>query len=496
MSRIACLRLPSVFLALTCGCVGTVREVGPPDREIRVDAGVAAGDGGMLAPGCGNGTIDPGETCDPASSCPSSCDDGVACTSDRLTGSPASCNARCESAPIDACAAGDGCCPSGCTSASDSDCSASCGDGTLDPGETCDPPGSCPTSCNDGDACTTDMLVGSASTCSADCASVAITMCRGGDGCCPAGCARPGDTDCSASCGDGTVDAGETCDPPGSCPTSCNDGNACTTDMLTGSAAACNAACTNTAITMCRTGDGCCPSGCTSATDGECMARCGDGRVDPGETCDPVASCPVTCDDGNTCTTDRLMGSAPMCTASCTNTAITMCTGGDGCCPSGCTTATDTDCRIDCTVASSWPAAWVMLEDSTLAEINRRRAMGANCGGTDYPPAGPLTMQAQLRQAARCHSADMGENNFFSHTGSDGSDPGARIRRAGYAPRTWGENIAAGYSTVTDVVQGWMDSPGHCRNIMNDSFNETGVGYGNYPGTMYRHYWTQTFGAR
>jgi uncharacterized protein YkwD len=422
-SRAVCLA-GLILVAPAYACVGTVREVGAPERAIEVDADGGAGspDGGTPPPGCGDGVLDPGETCDPPSSCPSACDDGVACTTDSLEGSAGSCNARCTSASIEACAAGDGCCPSGCTNASDGDCSASCGDGTRDPGETCD--------------------------------------------------------------------------PPSSCPSSCDDGNACTSDMLTGGAATCNAACMHGAISACRAGDGCCPSGCTTATDGDCTARCGDGRVDPGETCDPVSSCPTSCDDGNACTVDRAMGSAAMCTASCSNTAIAACTAGDGCCPAGCTTATDGDCRIDCTVAASWPAAWVALEDATLTEINRRRSLGASCGGETFGPAGPLAMQAQLRQAARCHSMDMGENDFFSHTGSDGSDPGARIRRAGYAPRTWGENIAAGYSTVADVVQGWMDSPGHCRNIMNGSFNETGVGYGNFPGTTYRHYWTQTFGAR
>jgi uncharacterized protein YkwD len=131
-----------------------------------------------------------------------------------------------------------------------------------------------------------------------------------------------------------------------------------------------------------------------------------------------------------------------------------------------------------------------------VTAINVRRRAGASCGGTPYPAVGAVAMNAQLRQAARCHSVDMGTNNFFSHTGSDGSDPGARITRAGYAWRTYGENIAAGYDTVARVVQGWMDSPGHCRNIMNGSFRETGVGYGMFTGAEYSTYWTQTFGAR
>jgi hypothetical protein len=64
------------------------------------------------------------------------------------------------------------------------------------------------------------------------------------------------------------VDSGETCD--GNCPTTCNDGNACTIDTLVGSADQCNVQCSQSRITSCRDGDGCCPSGCQNATDSDC----------------------------------------------------------------------------------------------------------------------------------------------------------------------------------------------------------------------------------
>jgi hypothetical protein len=94
------------------------------------------------------------------------------------------------------CVAGDGCCPATCTNATDADCSASCGDGTIDPNETCDPPDSCPTACGDGDVCTKDVVAGSAANCNVACANTPITMCAGGDGCCPSGCDNNGDPDC------------------------------------------------------------------------------------------------------------------------------------------------------------------------------------------------------------------------------------------------------------------------------------------------------------
>ena len=74
--------------------------------------------------GCGNGVIDPGETCDPPSSCPTWCDNDDLCTADSLEGEALSCDATCIHSPITICANGDGCCPDGCTYAEDSDCSA------------------------------------------------------------------------------------------------------------------------------------------------------------------------------------------------------------------------------------------------------------------------------------------------------------------------------------------------------------------------------------
>ncbi|MFD3807527.1 CAP domain-containing protein [Streptomyces sp. NPDC058611] len=101
-----------------------------------------------------------------------------------------------------------------------------------------------------------------------------------------------------------------------------------------------------------------------------------------------------------------------------------------------------------------------------------------------------LTLNAKLTKAAQDHSADMAANSNMSHTGSDGSDPGQRITRAGYQWRTYGENVAYGYSTPEKVMQGWMNSPGHKRNILDCSYKEIGIGLAQ-PG----HYWTQDFGA-
>ena len=147
-----------------------------------------------------------------------------------------------------------------------------------------------------------------------------------------------------------------------------------------------------------------------------------------------------------------------------------------------------------CDPVSNWSANWVMLELEVVDLVNAARAQGGNCGSEgNFPPSGPLTWQANLTCAARVHSKDMADNNFFSHTNLQGNGPGWRLNQAGYNGGGWGENIAAGYGSPGQVVQGWLDSDGHCANMLNPSFSLIGVGYA-FGNGQYGHYWTQTFG--
>lgn len=276
-------------------------------------------------PPCGNGRLDSGEVCDwgiadgEDGACPTECVvSGDACTSVALVGDARSCTAECV-VNEPSCGEGDGCCPVGCDSTGDADCSNTCGDGLTEGSETCD--GDCPTTCDDRDACTVDSFTGSAETCSLTCDATPITECAGGDGCCAPGCTATNDTDCSASCGNGQLDPGELCD--GDCPTSCDDGVACTEDRPVGAAATCNVQCINDPITVCAAGDGCCPDGCSSANDADCACvprTCDEmgwtcGSLDTG--CNSTVSC-GTClatqmCDGGTCVevpANRGIGSA------------------------------------------------------------------------------------------------------------------------------------------------------------------------------------------
>lgn len=110
-----------------------------------------------------------------------------------------------------------------------------------------------------------------------------------------------------------------------------------------------------------------------------------------------------------------------------------------------------------------------------------------------------LQLNRRLRRAAQNHSRAMASQDFYSHTGPDGSTAGSRANGSGYAWRTVGENIAAGYTKPKQVVRGWMDSPGHRANILNPAFSEMGVGYMRRvpdPGSVtYGTYWTQLFAS-
>lgn len=163
-------------------------------------------------------------------------------------------------------------------------------------------------------------------------------------------------------------------------------------------------------------------------------------------------------------------------------------------------TTGDVPASAVCEPVSSWPEQAKQFEDEVLRLVNINRAMGWNCDTQGMKPAaGPLTMEPTLRCSARLHSKDMADRMYFDHDTPDGIDPGDRMTEAGYVGRTWGENIAKGQTTPEQVVQGWMDSDGHCANIMNAGFNLIGVGYfaGMSTNTRFNSelYWTQNFGA-
>ncbi len=343
----------------------------------QVDAGQPgekmAGTAGSSAPArCGDGVVDPSETCD--GNCPARCDanadsmKGNQCVIMKLEGSPKACDARCVPSEITVCTRGDGCCPMGCTYATDDDCSPSCGDGVVSGVEKCEPGSAdhpCPTmrDCDDHDPCTEDRVTGAE--CSAQCAHTAVMRtppsCDDGDPCtddmpieslssCSYECMHSEPRQPSGSCNDTdpcTDDTPQLSDTRCAyeCPhlkqqptaADCNDGNPCTDDTPAMSRTECALECPHSAMpsgSPCGTG-----RMCTSA--GKCEAppaKCGDGTVAANEQCDDgnedttddCVDCKVArCDDGYVKSSEECDPAAPgwsaICSALCTRTTYGIC---------------------------------------------------------------------------------------------------------------------------------------------------------------------------
>lgn len=101
---------------------------------------------------------------------------------------------------------------------------------------------------------------------------------------------------------------------------------------------------------------------------------------------------------------------------------------------------------------------------------------------------GELKLNWELSRVARYKSQDMVDRHYFSHTSPTYGTPFQMIKAFGLSYRSAGENIAYGYSTPQAVVNGWMNSEGHRKNILNSNYTQIGVGY-----VAQGNYWTQMF---
>ncbi|WP_055693111.1 CAP domain-containing protein [Streptomyces prasinopilosus] len=102
----------------------------------------------------------------------------------------------------------------------------------------------------------------------------------------------------------------------------------------------------------------------------------------------------------------------------------------------------------------------------------------------------PVVANSSLTTLATAFSKDMAARGFFDHTDPDGDTPWDRAAAAGIS-ELGGENIARGQATAADVMEAWMNSPGHKANILNCDFKTLGVGVHFGSGGPW---WTQNFG--
>lgn len=87
----------------------------------------------------------------------------------------------------------------------------------------------------------------------------------------------------------------------------------------------------------------------------------------------------------------------------------------------------------------------------------------------------PLRWNARLAEAAAMHAADLQRCRKLAHDGCDGSDLPLRAQRAGYAFRRVSENLALCPCDAANVVQLWLDSDGHRRNLLDPNVSELGA---------------------
>ncbi len=149
-----------------------------------------------------------------------------------------------------------------------------------------------------------------------------------------------------------------------------------------------------------------------------------------------------------------------------------------------------------------------------LDAINIARSEVQDCGvyGIFYPAAS-LSWNDNLYKAAYEHTQDMTKSDTFKHNGSGGSSDWTsqvlhlgrgshvdeRLKHNGYSAwRKWGENITAGTfrDTAQKAVDSWLESDGHCSNLMDPDFTEVGMAHVYSNSARYSHYWTQNFGFR
>ena len=83
-----------------------------------------------------------------------------------------------------------------------------------------------------------------------------------------------------------------------------------------------------------------------------------------------------------------------------------------------------------------------------------------------------------LMRAASGHAADMATNGFMGHTSSNGDTVRDRARKQGYSACLIAENVALGQGSAAEVMNAWMTSPGHRKNILTGKVTEYGLARG------------------
>ena len=135
------------------------------------------------------------------------------------------------------------------------------------------------------------------------------------------------------------------------------------------------------------------------------------------------------------------------------------------------------------------------IQKKMVKLINEVRNSKRRCGKKTFSPAGTVKWNNKLAIAALNQARDMAMSDMLSHTGSDGSSVRDRVEKRGYDWQIVAENIAAGRQTSEAVVSSWLESPGHCANLMKPDIMEIGVACFRNSESRYGTYWALVMGA-
>lgn len=231
-----------------------------------------------------------------------------------------------------------------------------------------------------------------------------------------------------------------------------------------------------------------CPASVSAAAGQSCKKNsCTGNQGCTSNNCTNGTTCPKTnCTQGSNCgnITTYVYGSNSGSCSQWINSILNSIYGNCGSGTSGGTASKPASSAPASKPASSQTAgsSYSAFQNEVVRLVNVERAKNGLAA---------LSIDATITKTATLKSQDMAKNNYFSHTSPTYGSPFDLMKQYGVSYRTAGENIAMGQTSPAQVMNGWMNSPGHRANILNSSYTKIGVGVAqNANGT---YYWTQHF---
>ena len=144
------------------------------------------------------------------------------------------------------------------------------------------------------------------------------------------------------------------------------------------------------------------------------------------------------------------------------------------------------------------PCGAALSAEAAMQRLNEARLRGAACRAGTTSTAAPLTWSEHLAAAAQVQAAEMARLRRMSHLDSQNRGLADRLRAMGYRFSLAVENVGVGYSSLDEVVEAWLESEGHCENLMNSAALEFGlacIDASVADAPEERRYWTLVLGA-